>query len=246
MSGAVPIAGLSYGTVQARFVGDVVDGGDADSLPDFVPLTGTVTFKSSVDRLLDASGRLVIVRMPITAVLDSEGYLCTPSTDASVPPRRGIDLIATDNPGLNPTGWTWEVSYSLADEASQIRPKLPMHKIAVPGGEIVDLSMAVPPAAAQPVGIPQAEAAANRAAESAEASETAASEAAASASAAEAAVVDLDAGTAANIADPDSATRAALSAQIAQELETAGVVTATLSGDPSDPDVSLFLNGVEL
>ncbi len=180
-----PPPNVSYGRVTAQFVSDVRDNtagavADVDQLPDWVALAGKVTFTASVSKLLNAAQKQVIGRAPVVGVLDSEGYLCTPAKDGT-PAYRGVELVATDDPDLNPTGWTWTVTYALSNPATSLQLSgFASHPLAVLTGETIDLSQVIPPDAAQAVGIPQAEA---LAAQAVAASETAAEAAAAAAAA---------------------------------------------------------------
>lgn len=168
-----PPVNLSYGTIEARFAIDVVDSEDADTHPDLVPPTGYVTFTSSVAKILNPTSvpdELVILRSPIFGVIDEQGYLCTPNLKLKspqyprgVPAYRGVELIATDDPDLNPLHSTYTVTYSLKNSVGDRIEGVESHALTVPGGTVQDLAKIIPPDAADAIGIPQANASAARA-----------------------------------------------------------------------------------
>ena len=129
---------LTYGQVVGRFlaiVGDSIDSGDS---PDAVPFTGTVTFTPALTRAQVASAEpdpAVIVPMPVVVPLDTSGYL-------SWAGQTGVHLLATDDESINPTGFTYSVSFQLTLEGAPI--PFPVFNIEVPAGETVDLTLATP------------------------------------------------------------------------------------------------------
>ena len=192
---------INFGTVVWRAVSDITDREDVGADPDFIAPTGTVTFVASVSNLRDNTATpapVTIIRDTITGVLDSEGYLCTALDDGTAG-ARGVKLIATDDPDLNPTAWAYNVTYSLKG-ANQRSLTMTAHQIYVVTGEVVDLTLVGPVANATAIGVAQAEALAAIAAQ-------AAVEAAAS-------LADLDPATAALVTTP-SATRTALDGKYA-------------------------------
>lgn len=244
-----PPSNVSYGTVTWRAVVDVADGVDVDSLPDYVAPTGTVTFTASVSKVLDATATpdpLTIIRSSIVAVLDDQGYLCTANADGSAG-TRGVKLIATDDPDLNPSGWVWNVTYNLRLGSAGL--SLRSHTLDLPSGATRDLSTAIPPDAADAIGIPQAEALAAQAILAAEAAEAdaaasaasaaaaAASVTAAAAAAAEAAVVDAEASAADALAAATNAGTAASSASASAASAAASILSSAtfVSTTVSDP-----------
>lgn len=136
---------ISYGTVVGQFLAALSDGSDVDKLPEGVPMRGTVTFIASPLYVLDYSASpnpVTIVKTPIVCSLDSAGYLCSPYVAADSPLSRGVMLIATDDPDIQPLGWTWTVMYSLTDPNGN-KANLPNQNIVVPAGTTVDLTMAM-------------------------------------------------------------------------------------------------------
>jgi len=60
------------------------------------PVRGSVTFDTDY-YVLDAGENVVVIEAPITANLDATGSF-------------SVDLIATDDPDMTPTGWTWTLT----------------------------------------------------------------------------------------------------------------------------------------
>lgn len=157
----------TFGKVIGKFVTPVVDSMDPDTYPDLVPLVGTITFLSVADRLIDPSASpdpVVMASTPIVAVLDANGYLSTPGPSNTIQ-YKGMWLVASDDPELNPTNNQYVVTYSLSLEGKVVQ--LPSHRLFIAGGSTIDLGAVIPPAAVEPIGIAQAEAAAASAAASA-------------------------------------------------------------------------------
>jgi hypothetical protein len=106
MSALIP---LVYGRVIGRLVAIVGDTDDADVYPDVVPLAGSVTFTPSVKQVLVASAfpkPATVLLSSVTADLDSDGYL-------SLNGLQYVNLVATDDPSINPTDFTYTVSFDL-------------------------------------------------------------------------------------------------------------------------------------
>ena len=140
---------LKTGTVVGQFVTSVTDGPDADALPENVPAKGTVTFTASTGVVLsyaDNPNPVAVLKAPIVCPLDSEGYLCSPGTT-----NRGVNLLATDDPDLNPVGWVWKVSYQLSDQNNKPLYTINDAPIEVPAGETIDLIKATPVASSNGV-----------------------------------------------------------------------------------------------
>jgi hypothetical protein len=183
---------LSYGIVTARFARDVKDGPDIGDIPEYVALKGTVTFTASVTKVIDATASpapIILGRDPIVCRLDPQGYLCSVD-EVGEPMYRWVKLIATDDPDLNPTNWTWQVNYNLTNAAGKTMKGFEPHSISVPSGSTQDLANSITPDGSQSVGIPQANALAAAAALSAEEAEARAIAAEASAAIAADKLVD--------------------------------------------------------
>ena len=159
-------ANIGSGRIVGRFIFGVVDGPDDDQEPDYIPAKGTVLFTPSVPYLPNTTaldGPVTIALASVTAVLDEDGYLCTPDpADPSKAGYRGVRLFANNDPDSAVQNWTWSVAYKLQPiPGSSIA--IPAHSISLGVGDEVDLSTAVKVPASPGVGIPQYEAAVLRA-----------------------------------------------------------------------------------
>lgn len=149
------------GKFVGRFIVGVVDGVDEDDEPDYIPATGTITFTPTPAYMpspTSSEGALTILQTPSVAILDDEGYLCTP--DQSYPGsagKRGIRLIAGNSPHLLVDDWTYAVSYSFG-MVNGTMPAIPGHSVMLLSGETVDLTNAVKVPSSPGIGIEQAEA----------------------------------------------------------------------------------------
>lgn len=124
------MAGLPVDVGQGVVTGTVVSAeqvAESDTDVDAVALGGTVTFTPSVTQLIHATSNLIILSQPITVTLDANGSFST-------------KLIATDDTDLNPTGWTYTVSFVLPGTPVSVRP----FSITVPGGSTQDLADITP------------------------------------------------------------------------------------------------------
>ena len=133
---------VSYGTVIGQFFATPKNI-DENSIPENIPASGSIIFNASAGVLLNTDDTLpnpyAILNEPIVATLDAEGYLIDPATGL-----RGINLIATDDPNLNPTEWVWEVVYDLKGLDNQPLRTIPSHYIKLPTGATVDLVTEMP------------------------------------------------------------------------------------------------------
>lgn len=132
--GALP-SNIGYCTVVGKFISFVADGDDVDRFPDAVPLTNlTVRFKPSVSTVTDqtATPPVTILTSEIVCTTDAEGVLLGPD---GLP---NVLLVASDDPDLKPTGWTWNVAIS-----SPSMRTLTFDFVAPVGGT-VDLATTVP------------------------------------------------------------------------------------------------------
>lgn len=181
---------VGTGRVVGRFIVDVVDGADEDDEPDFIAASGVIEFLASVKHLPNPTAEpspVTILRVPITGILDSEGYLCTPDpADPRKAGRRGVRLVANNDPDLLVQNWTWNVRYRF-EQVNGVVPEIDSHDIDLGEGEVKDLTTAVGVPSSPGYGLPQSEAAVIRA-------ETAATEAREDADAALAIKAKADAG----------------------------------------------------
>ena len=95
---------VGFGKVTGVFLHVPGDGSDTGSDPDGVPLAGlTVTFSASVTRVKNVSAD-----PPVTIIIDT--VMCTTDDNGVlVDPmgNEGVWLVASTDPDLDPTGWTW-------------------------------------------------------------------------------------------------------------------------------------------
>ena len=128
------------GLVVGRFLSVVADSvDDTDQEPEIVPMSGTVTFTPQVSAVKVVEGADVPATVnvaPVSATLDSEGYLSRNG-------QRGIRLLATDGP-TNPTGFTYQVSFALTLGGGAAVVKYNPFPVQVPSGRTVDLTVAAP------------------------------------------------------------------------------------------------------
>lgn len=211
---------VNTGRVHGRFIIGVQDGPDVDGDPDYIPAQGTVSFKASVPYLLDPSATpptTIFTTYSIKGRIDSNGDLRTLNEDGSLA-ALGVRLIATDDPDLLVTDWTWEVSYDF-DTINGVTPEIETHSLVVASGTNPDLTTAVKVPSSPGYGLPQAEAAATSAAADA-------AEAVAAALRAEAAANVTDAGVASLLSDPLSETGGALEDKLILKADAAGLAQA--------------------
>ncbi|XP_068917829.1 uncharacterized protein [Tenebrio molitor] len=127
---------ISYGTVVGRFIRAIADGADPDRDPDGVALDGLIIrFTPSATIFKNATaegGPVTIVADPIAVTTNADGVVVGPD---GLP---GVRLVATDDPDLQPTGWTWSVSITGAN-APSIDFSFPL-----PSDATVDLTTLIP------------------------------------------------------------------------------------------------------
>lgn len=106
-----PLSPLVYGKVVGKLLAGIIDSPDVGEVPDFPPLEGRVTFTAEVPKYLvplaDPPATVVPLSHDLyTCVLDDEGFLTWRG-------KRGVYLAAPVAGSMNPTGWTWTVSFDL-------------------------------------------------------------------------------------------------------------------------------------
>lgn len=156
-------AELSTGMVHGRFIVALIDGKDVGQEPDVVPAQGKVAFKASVGYIpvpVATGGPVTVMKGPIMGVLDDEGYLCTPHPTSGEPMYRGVRLIATDDPDMAVTDWTWSADYRL-EAVNGNSMQIPAHSFALPSDAELDLTTLVKVPSSPGYGLPQAESAVN-------------------------------------------------------------------------------------
>lgn len=131
---------VNFGTVVGQFLLAYADGVDANQQPDGIPAKGSVFFRPSSVKLLDsgsAPNPVTILPAVVECVLDASGYLL--GGDGT----RGVRLVATNDPDLNPLNWTWTVEFRLTDQ-DDVPVPLPSFSITLPLDTTVDLTTASP------------------------------------------------------------------------------------------------------
>lgn len=127
---------VDYCTVTGRFLSAVGDGADADRLPDGVPVAGlTITFTSSLNPpvVRNAADAVTIVIDKVVCTTDANGYLLGPDGTP------GVMLVASDDPDLDPHGWTWKADVAGATSFPRITTTF-----VAPSGGAVDLATVIP------------------------------------------------------------------------------------------------------
>lgn len=218
---AIP-ANISTGRVTGQFVVGVVDGADTDDEPDFIAAKGYISFTASTPYLPNRTATpnpVTMLKTTIRAVLDDEGYLCTPNPQSpSVPGKRGIRLVATNDPDTGVEGWTWNATPSFTDvNGTRLADAIKTFDFALPSGSTVDLTTVVRVPASQGIGVPQAEAAAAAAQDAATKAAADAKAAAADAKAAAGAAKATDS----NVSDLVGTDGTETNAAVARQVETA-------------------------
>lgn len=125
MTTALP-ASLTYGVLTGGLIAAVDDSADPDLYPDRQAITGTVTLTPSVASVVVVDAKRIMVPKPITSTISTDGTF-------------SVTLLATDNPAMNPSGWTYTVSFRLDGGVS-----LPSFALAVPTNSVQDLSTVAP------------------------------------------------------------------------------------------------------
>jgi hypothetical protein len=123
--------------VKGRFMRAILDGPDPDREPDGIPLDDlTIVFTAdltpAVVRNQTAEPPVMILIDPITTHTNQDGVLVG---DDGV---EDILLIASNDPDLDPHGWTWKATIS-----GPTFPRVPFSFVAPVDG-VIDLSSAVP------------------------------------------------------------------------------------------------------
>lgn len=142
----VPI-NVNYGVVVGQFIASMGDTSDEGREPDAVPMGGTITFTPSIVSVKNVSiqpNPVTVIKTAVVGVLDEEGFLCNNVIDTSTGLRqRGVPLVATDDPDINPTGWTWTANYNLTLNGVPVAGP-GKHSFEVPMGMDTDLTVVSP------------------------------------------------------------------------------------------------------
>lgn len=216
---------VQTGMVTGRYIADVIDGPDANLDPDAQVVQGRIVFTSSVPYLPNPTATpdpVTIMRAPIVGVLDADGYLCTPYPGTLDPQYRGVRLIATDDPDISVTDWTWDVTYFF-EPLNGHKLAIPAHGFALPSGSTEDLTKLSKVPSSPGYSLPQAEAAALRAEQAALASAADVAFALAAAERAANAAEATDEGVADMLGDPATLTGGLLEERLAPKANTEDV-----------------------
>lgn len=121
------MAELTYGTVTGRF---------EDTIPGATePITGTVFFTAEADYLLSADS--TVLPAPVAVPLVDSAFT--------------VELVATDDPQLNPVNFSYRVSFDLKANGSPIKRN--SFSIEVPAGLTTDLATVTPVASSNGSGM---------------------------------------------------------------------------------------------
>ena len=124
---ALPL-GVATGTVAGRLTRAAAPGTIGEPIPD---ARVTLTPEFGIAAAPHASPPALILPDPVHCTTDDTGLLLDERGNP------GVELVATDAPGLEPAAWTWRVVvYSPATGAQR-------WSILVPAGQTTDLSTAV-------------------------------------------------------------------------------------------------------
>jgi hypothetical protein len=134
---------IGYGIVVGQFASTALDTSDPGREPDIIPVQGTVIFTPKIDYVRNISASpnpITLLKVPFIGILDHEGYLCNTTIDPETGfYERGLPLIATDDEDINPSEWTYQVSYNFNVNGRAIVTP-PTHSIGVPAGATIDLT----------------------------------------------------------------------------------------------------------
>ncbi|HJE52294.1 MAG TPA: hypothetical protein K8V15_10055, partial [Tessaracoccus flavescens] len=106
---------LPYGTVVHRALGVSADGPDVDLHPDLSKIVGLeVEFRASVAAIVWDGGSDPVTHVPqaVQGRYDDQGILRLVLPGGDLSTEEGVRLLATDHPGILPSGWRWSASWS--------------------------------------------------------------------------------------------------------------------------------------
>jgi hypothetical protein len=130
--------GLQYGRVKGRFLGSIIDGIDADDIPDIVSMSGYVVISPKVEelRVTDVADPYTLLPQPFRIDLAGDGSIKNNGSKL-------IAVIATDSPNIGVSGWNYRAEFYLRDPQGA-----PVNKASfefkVPTGAEVDLTVVAP------------------------------------------------------------------------------------------------------
>lgn len=138
---------MSTGKVIGRYVTGMFQG----KRP--IPAQGILIFTPQAEYVL-RQGDTTMLPSPVTAVLDSEGYVCSPDISMKTrkplyamngtlrPGTRGVMLTATDDPNSLPKNWTWKVEFKLTSLGDPVNYR--SFSFSLPEDSEVDLTKVTP------------------------------------------------------------------------------------------------------
>lgn len=133
------VSDLPTGRVKGQYIFVSQDSADEGTSPDSILVTGTVRFTcSATPPLIYRSLSVSAVPLVHEATFDSQGFL-TPLGQT----ERFMELLA-DAEGVNPRGFTWQVSFNLTEAATGRTINIPSFAIKVLPGQTVDLTEVQP------------------------------------------------------------------------------------------------------
>ena len=100
--------------ITHRVLGTAADGDDADTSPDLTAITGLrVRFTPLVKVAVwtGTHGPVTHAPIPVEGGYDNQGMLRLALADGSLSPTEGIRLLATTDPDLQPSGWSWQAAW---------------------------------------------------------------------------------------------------------------------------------------
>lgn len=243
--------------VAVQYVIGAVDGPDADDEPDFIPARGVVEFTASVlytpYPVVSGPNPMTVLNAKIVGILDDEGYLCTPHpSNSTLPGKRGVRLLCTDNVDGSVAKWTWTAAPKFVDaNGTRIPEVIPPFSFYLPAdpdpnAPDLDLTTVVKVPASQGVGNAQAEALAALASAAAASSASSAERAVAAAEAALGAAGATDDNVSALVEESGSATRMAVAAIVDAKVAESGGSGSGLISDPANPGLYIIPAGGQI
>lgn len=136
---------VAYGTVRWRPVAFTADSTDAGTIPDQIPLTGSVTIRPLVGRT-----RYPTLATPITAFLRTaicpivNGWLCGPG--ATTP---DVSMVSSFQVSADIHTVQYEATFNLDDLARADQP--PALVFTIPAGGVIDLTTVLPQTPTPPI-----------------------------------------------------------------------------------------------
>lgn len=129
---------VASGKVVGQFGFGITDGSDVGEDPDIVYASGTVTLTPNLTSAVVVEGtpnKMIMWMTPITFILDSQGYLCTPlPANPELPGTRGGRVPANDDPNIGVSEWNYTVSVRLTSQDGAWVGSMEPFQVFVPAG----------------------------------------------------------------------------------------------------------------